>query len=171
MSRFMSDCGRCCGLCCIVPGYLREQGFPRDKPAHQPCNHLDGSARCTIHAERAARGFGACGGFDCHGAGQWITQQLFAGASWRDSANTARAMTAAWHRWLPCFQAAALLEAAIPMVPDGAVATLRERIEALLDMASVANAPAADPLALQRETVALIRSLLRQGLCARGPLR
>lgn len=39
-----------------MPAYLKEQGFPRDKPAKVPGRHLDHEARCGIHAERSARG-------------------------------------------------------------------------------------------------------------------
>jgi hypothetical protein len=161
MSRFISDCSHCCGLCCIVPAYLQQQGFPCDKPAHVPCRHLDSDARCGIHAQRRVRGFGACCSFDCHGAGQWITQALFAGGSWRDSPATARQMAAAWQYWLPRFKAAALLEAALPFVGDDARQTLRARIEELCDARADASRARSDQLALQRDTLALIRSLLR----------
>ncbi len=162
MSRFISDCSRCCGLCCIVPGYLKIQGFAHDKPAHLPCRHLDHNGRCDIHGERALHGFAACGGFQCDGAGPWITQVLFQGASWRDSPATARAMAAAWHHWLPRFQAAALLHAAVPLAGADAAATLQSRIDALLDAGSPRCVAHTDSLALQRDTIALIRSLLDQ---------
>jgi hypothetical protein len=159
MSRVVSDCSRCCGLCCIVPAYLQEQGFPEDKRADKPCRHLE-HGRCAIHAQRTNLGFGACAGFDCHGAGQWITQQLFGGASWLDSPHTARAMGGAWRYWLPRFEAAALLEAAMPLVRAEQREVLAARIAQLFDASRYPGAALTDRTALRRHTLELIRSLL-----------
>jgi hypothetical protein len=79
-----ADCGRCAALCCIALAFDRSPLFAFDKPAGEPCANLDSAGRCTIHAERAAKGFGGCQAFDCQGAGQAVTQGLFGGASWRD---------------------------------------------------------------------------------------
>lgn len=160
MSSFKADCSRCCGLCCFAPAYLREQGFPFDKPAERPCRHLDSASRCRIHMERAERGFAACTYFDCHGAGQWITQRLFSGARWSESDVLAREMAAAYRRWLPRFEAAALLNAALPLVHAGARRLLVARIDALLDPGAADDHIAPDPVALRRETTAWIRSVL-----------
>lgn len=133
MRRFTADCSRCSGLCCIVPAYLEVQGFPFDKPAETPCRHLGATGRCTVHAERLAHGFGGCVSFDCHGAGQWVTAQ-FDGALWTDSAAPHGEMAEAYRRWLPRFEAAALLEAALPLVSEPHHRTaLRQRIEDALD--------------------------------------
>jgi hypothetical protein len=162
MSSFTADCSRCCGLCCFAPAYLKDQGFPFDKPAERPCRHLDRGGRCSIHAERMEHGFGACGHFDCHGAGQWITQQLFGGARWNDSPALARAMAEAYRRWLPRFEAAALLDAALPLAHTEARPLIAARIAALLDITAPGNSTATDPVALPRETIRWIRGLLRR---------
>jgi hypothetical protein len=159
MSRYTADCSQCCGLCCIVPAYLREQGFPFCKPAERPCRHLDGVGHCTIHGERLEQGFAACIHFDCHGAGQWITQQLFGGARWGGSAATQHAMAAAYRQWLPRFQAAALLEAALPLVPAAQQPLLLARIDAVL----APDRDAVDGVMLRRETLHWIRGLLTTG--------
>jgi hypothetical protein len=159
MPRFTADCSRCCGLCCFVPAYLKVQGFPFDKPAARPCRHLTGSGSCGIHARRIEAGFGACASFDCHGAGQWITQQLCGGRRWQDSPATARAMASAWQRWLPRFECAALLEAALPLVDRQQVAALQARIDELLDPDRGAGLPA-HPRRLRDETLAFIRARL-----------
>jgi hypothetical protein len=156
MPRFTADCSRCCGLCCFVPAYLKEQGFPLDKPVERSCPHLERTGLCGIHPRRVEMGFGACCSFDCHGAGQWITQQ-FGGACWQDSATIARAMADAWNRWLPRFEAAALLEAALPLV--GRRAPLEARIDELLDPARDIPFPT-DRRRLRQETLAFIRTLL-----------
>ena len=169
MSRFTADCSRCCGLCCLVPAYLKVQGFPFDKPAGKPCTHLQRSGLCDIHDQRHEMGFGACTSFDCHGAGQWITQQLFAGANWRDSTTTARDMTAAWNHWLPRFESAALLEAALPLAGSEQRALVEHRIDELLD-ASGHTMPHTDRGRLRQETLVFIRTLLRMKPRAADPV-
>jgi hypothetical protein len=144
-----------------VPAYLQLQGFPVDKPAGRPCVQLDSAGRCAIHAERAAHGFIACAQFDCHGAGQWVTQRLFGGASWRDSPELARDMAEAYRHWLPRFHAAALLEAALPLVREEARERLASRIDRLLDLQATDGEFSRDPVALRRETIAWIRAQLR----------
>jgi hypothetical protein len=80
-----ADCQRCAALCCVGLAFDRGALFAFDKPAGTPCPHLSGAARCTIHAQRALRGFAGCASYDCHGAGQRVTQELFQGRSWQDA--------------------------------------------------------------------------------------
>jgi hypothetical protein len=158
MPSLTADCSRCCGLCCIVPAYLRTQGFPVDKPAGKPCMHLSPEHRCVIHARRAELGFAACAGFDCHGAGQWITAK-FAASQWRSETERAQALAEAYRYWLPRFRIAAMLQAARTLVDDESQQLLRDRSDAILDPAGeLAGATAA---ALERDTVALLRRLVR----------
>ncbi len=79
-----ADCSQCAALCCVGLAFDRSALFGFDKPAGEPCRHLGDQGRCRIHAERDARGFGGCIAYDCLGAGQYVTQQLFGGRSWRD---------------------------------------------------------------------------------------
>ena len=157
MSNFRADCSRCCGLCCIVPAQLAAQGFPSDKPAHARCRHLGPRNRCSIYEKRDEHGYAACKAFDCFGAGQWITQTLFANARWTDSPDIAERMSAAYRSWLPRFEAAALLEAALPYVREDAKALFAARISALMDAHTIEPVDAAR---LRREILALIRSVL-----------
>lgn len=160
MSSFRADCSRCCGLCCVVPTFLAVQGFRVDKPAETPCIHLNGQHRCSIHAARRVHGYVACEGFDCSGAGQWITQSLFGGARWSDSPDLARHMFAAYRHWAPKFEAAALLEAALPLVRSDARESLVAKIIALTNAESVGPLKPTDGSRLRRETLAAIRSAL-----------
>jgi hypothetical protein len=89
-----ADCARCVGLCCVALAFDRSPLFAEDKPAGQPCTHLRAD-RCSIHASRATRGYAGCVSYDCLGAGQLVTQ-LFDGRSWRDCADSGRAMFAAF---------------------------------------------------------------------------
>ena len=158
MSTFRADCGACCGLCCVVPALLAVQGFRVDKPAESPCVHLNARKRCRIHAARHALGYGPCAGFDCFGAGQWITQRLFKGSSWRDSPEMARRMFAAYRYFLPRFEAAALLEAALTYVHADAHGDFIARMKALTEPTD--DFPVTDAAKLRRETIAMIRSAL-----------
>jgi Pentapeptide repeats (8 copies) len=78
-----ADCTRCSALCCVALPYAASADFAVDKPAGQPCRHLDAFS-CTIHAQLPERGFAGCTVFDCLGAGQLATQHTYAGVTWRD---------------------------------------------------------------------------------------
>lgn len=161
MSNFRADCSRCCGLCCVVPDQLAMQGFGADKPAETPCAHLNELHRCTIHAKRQSLGYPACESFDCFGAGQWVTDRLFGGAEWTDSPELASQMFAAYRHWVPRFQAAALIEAALPHVRDDARSRLTARMTELTSRESAGNLDKADEHRLRGETLTLIREALR----------
>ena len=121
---------------------------------------MDACNQCSIYEQRLEYGYRACKGFDCFGAGQWITQKLFANASWRDSPEIATRMFTAYRFWLPRFEAAALLEAALPHVRDDARSLLYARINGLTDTQTADPLTLLDGSRLHRETLALIRSLL-----------
>ena len=159
MSKFRADCSRCCGLCCVVPDQLAVQGFRVDKPADTPCVHLNDRHRCAIHATRQLQGYPACRGFDCFGAGQWITQHLFGGYHWTHSPHLARQMFFAYRYWAPRFEAAALVEAALPHVRDDARASLVVRMTELTT--GERSGYPADPARLRRDTLVLIRAALK----------
>ena len=92
--RLRADCTRCFGLCCVVPALIASADFAIDKPAGQPCPHLDTDFRCGIHAQLRERGFPGCAAYDCFGAGQQVAQVTFGGRDWRQSAAIARQMFA-----------------------------------------------------------------------------
>jgi hypothetical protein len=160
MHRFRADCSRCCGLCCVAPAFLAVQGFGQDKPADTPCRHLTHTGLCAVYAERAAVGYSSCAGFDCFGAGQWITQDLFAGTRWTDSAEIGERMFAAYRHWAPRFAAAALLNAALPLVRDDARSRINCRIEMLARSDIGSGSAYTDAAGLRRDTLALIRSAM-----------
>lgn len=92
-----ADCAHCIGLCCVLLAFDRGPAFAFDKPAAEPCRHLDTADRCRIHAELDRKGFSGCAGYDCAGAGQAVTA-MFAGRSWRDDADTMAQMYEAFVR-------------------------------------------------------------------------
>ena len=85
-------CGDCFALCCTAFGFQRSADFPIDKPAGSPCRNLSDDFACTIHASLTDRGFRGCTVFDCFGAGQYVSQQLYRGVSWREDPESAAGM-------------------------------------------------------------------------------
>lgn len=88
------DCARCFGLCCVALPFSRSADFPVDKPGGSPCGNLRADFGCSIHEELRPRGWTGCTVFDCHGAGQQVSQVTFAGEDWRGSPDAARRMFA-----------------------------------------------------------------------------
>ncbi|SLN33039.1 hypothetical protein PSA7680_01547 [Pseudoruegeria aquimaris] len=80
---FTAECGRCAALCCLALHFDAGARFGISKPAGTPCPNLAGHL-CSIHDTLSEAGFPGCVAYDCAGAGQRVTQELFAGASWRD---------------------------------------------------------------------------------------
>jgi hypothetical protein len=68
----------------VAPAFAKSSDFAINKASGQPCPNLAADFRCTIHERLDARGFHGCVVFDCFGAGQRITQEMFGGRSWRD---------------------------------------------------------------------------------------
>jgi len=157
-----ADCARCASLCCVAFHFDRSDQFAFDKRAGEPCAHLgdgvgkDGESGCRIHARRAEEGFGGCVGYDCHGAGPWVTQGLFGGRSWRRDPALLAPMAAAFlaveraHRLLAVLAEAEKLDlsAADRRRLDGLIAALRQ--------ASVRAGPV---VALEAEAGAFLRGL------------
>lgn len=78
------DCANCFALCCTAFGFSRSADFALDKPAGSACSNLSADFSCTIHDSLRPRGFRGCTVFDCFGAGQTVSQELFRGQSWRE---------------------------------------------------------------------------------------
>lgn len=87
-----ADCSRCVALCCVVPAFSASADFAIDKPAGQPCPHLQGDFRCGIHERLRPAGFPGCAVFDCFGAGQRVAQDLFPGRDWQRTPEVAPQM-------------------------------------------------------------------------------
>ncbi|GGR44596.1 hypothetical protein J2S40_004081 [Nocardioides luteus] len=79
-----ADCSSCFGLCCVALTLVKSADFPRDKPAGEPCEHLDDHDACRIHPALRDHGYKGCTVFDCFGAGQKVSQHTFSGRSWRE---------------------------------------------------------------------------------------
>ncbi|WP_020621216.1 pentapeptide repeat-containing protein [Paenibacillus daejeonensis] len=77
--RLSGDCERCFGLCCIALPFAKSADFAMDKSSGSPCKNLREDYRCGIHTALRDRGFRGCTVYDCHGAGQHISQITYAG--------------------------------------------------------------------------------------------
>jgi len=78
------NCESCAALCCVVFAFDKSDSFGIDKAACEVCPNLDESDHCRIFATRREMGFGGCIAYDCHGAGQRVTCEVFDGRHWRD---------------------------------------------------------------------------------------
>jgi hypothetical protein len=157
-----ADCSRCAGLCCVVPAFYAFQGFAFDKPAHAPCRHLTLEHQCEVHPELIAKGFPGCASFDCYGAGQRVTQELFEGATWRASAGTAAQMFTAFTTYLTLHQLMATLAVAEANFPPQRAAQIRARRRELDELCRSEDARAGrlDLGTLKRDAFRLLQDLL-----------
>jgi hypothetical protein len=120
------DCSRCDALCCVLLAFDASDAFAFDKPACVACRHLADDNACRIHASLTEQGFRGCTLFDCHGAGQRVTGQVFAGRSWRDDPALLPPIEAAFRVMRRLHEAVALLHqaASLPLSPEQQAARL-----------------------------------------------
>ena len=95
-SALRANCADCFALCCTAFGFQRSADFPIDKPAGTPCSNLADNFSCSIHESLRPRGFRGCTVFDCFGAGQYVSRDLFGGHSWRERPDTSAEMFTAF---------------------------------------------------------------------------
>ncbi|MFB4213156.1 pentapeptide repeat-containing protein [Shouchella sp. JSM 1781072] len=84
-----SDCSRCLGLCCVALPYGESADFPKDKPSGVPCENLSINNDCQIHDQLRNCGFKGCVTYECFGAGQYVSQVIYIGESWRENKDLA----------------------------------------------------------------------------------
>ncbi|MGV8987500.1 MAG: hypothetical protein ACOH2H_14605 [Cypionkella sp.] len=118
-------CEDCAALCCVMLPFDAGEAFAFDKPAGEPCRHLNGHA-CSIHATLAEKGFAGCLRYDCHGAGQRVVQEVFAGRSWRQDASLLAPMEAAFRAMRRLHEDHGLLTAATRLPLTEAEETRRQ---------------------------------------------
>ncbi|MCK0169883.1 hypothetical protein MWU53_02310 [Aliiroseovarius sp. S1123] len=111
-STLTADCAGCMGLCCVSPGFDAGDDFAFDKRALAPCRHLGTDNLCRIHETLSDQGFPGCAKFDCKGAGQYVTQQIFPRKRWRKDRETLEAVSEAYRRMRAICDMAELLHLA-----------------------------------------------------------
>ncbi|MBO3084631.1 pentapeptide repeat-containing protein [Cellulomonas sp. zg-ZUI188] len=158
-----SDCARCAGLCCVAHAFQRSSDFAFDKPAGTPCRNLQADFRCVVHADLRTRGFPGCTVYECFGAGQRVTQQLFGGRTWRDEPAIAGEMFAAFTAMRGLHELLWYLTQALA-VP--AAAALHEEVARVrAEVSEAADGPDLQPRV--GELLGRVSALARHGLPAR----
>ncbi len=138
-----ADGARCAALCCVGLAFDRSALFAFDKPAGVACRHLGSGHHCGIHEHLADSGFAGCAHYDCLGAGQRVTQDLFGGRSWRDDPAWARQMLQAFRLMRRVHELLLLLRTAAKLPLTLAQRTERLELLALLAPAGL-SVPALD---------------------------
>lgn len=63
--------------------YAKSADFSFDKEAGVPCRNLHLDHRCSIHEHLRDKGFHGCVSYECFGAGQHVSQEIYEGKDWR----------------------------------------------------------------------------------------
>ena len=140
----------------------RSEDFAHDKPADVACKHLETDYRCSIHDHLGSRGYRGCVRFDCHGAGQRVTQELFGGGDWQKNPALKARMTAAFRAMRQLHELLLLLHTAAPLAHTAGLEPERQRLVSTLDPAagwSEAGLFEIDQGAIADEVGAFLRSL------------
>ena len=128
MDTFEPDCARCFGLCCVALPFRTSHGFAFAKDAGEPCRHLDAAYRCSIHATLREAGMGGCTSYECFGAGQQVTQVVYAGETWRGSSDGGAEMFAVFAVVQRLHEMLVLLDQASGLAPGPELARLRDTV-------------------------------------------
>ncbi|MNH98720.1 Pentapeptide repeats (8 copies) [compost metagenome] len=91
-NKLQSDCVQCFGLCCVALPYAKSADFASNKEGGIPCRNLRPDHRCSIHEHLIDQGFHGCVSYECFGAGQHVSQEIFEGKDWRDHPEQAKEM-------------------------------------------------------------------------------
>ena len=126
------DCASCVGLCCVALPFRVSHGFAFAKDAGEPCRHLDGCDSCSVHASLREIGMSGCTSYECFGAGQHVTQVVYAGASWRTDPDGGEEMFAVFAVVQRLHEMLVLLDQAAGLGPapesSATIGRLRERV-------------------------------------------
>ncbi len=154
-----SDCASCAALCCMAFAFDQSDDFAFDKAAETACSHLDSCGQCRIHGDLDDQGFRGCRVYECDGAGQRVTQDLFGGRSWQDDPSLIKPMSRAFATVRRLHGLLVLLEAArkLPL----SVVDERTRTALMVSIhKSVEDLPSDQRLdAMHSEVHAFLRSL------------
>lgn len=107
-----ADCATCAALCCMALAFDAGDDFAIDKPAGLPCPNLAADYSCSLYGRLEQEGFRGCARYECLGAGQRVTQELFGGQGWREAPELAGPMIAAFSALRQVHEALELLDAA-----------------------------------------------------------
>jgi uncharacterized protein YjbI with pentapeptide repeats len=125
---FEPDCARCVGLCCVALPFRPSHGFAFAKDAGEPCRHLDTAYACSIHATLREAGMSGCTAYECFGAGQQVSQVVYGGATWRDSADGGAEMFSVFAVVQRLHEMLVLLDQASALEPGPELSRLRGQV-------------------------------------------
>jgi hypothetical protein len=128
-----ADCSQCAALCCVALAFDRGPMFAIDKANGEVCRHLDNCGQCRIHAELERSGFKGCVQYDCLGAGQRVTQEVFGGRSWQDDADLLAPMMRAFETMRIVHEQLLLLREAEKLPLSAVERAERARLQAMLE--------------------------------------
>ncbi len=153
-----ANCEKCYGLCCVALPFSASADFAFSKEAGRPCRNLLDDFRCGIHDVLRPSGFAGCTVYDCFGAGQQVSQEIYPGRDWRTGAVTAKEMFAVFLIVRQLHELLWYLEEALTLA---SAESLRRRLNAAHDAITVlVSASAAELLAFdvarQRSSVAAL---------------
>ncbi len=128
-----SDCQQCMGLCCVALPYMESADFPSDKPIGEPCVHLSTMNHCAIHDSLRTCGYKGCVTYECFGAGQYVSQTLYAKQSWRENPYLSKEMFAVFPVVQRVHEMIVYLNEAIAVAGDVLVEELLSLKQALME--------------------------------------
>ena len=173
-----ANCEKCYGLCCVALPFTASADFAFTKDAGEPCRNLLDDFRCGIHDVLRPSGFAGCTVYDCFGAGQQVSQEIYPGRDWRAGPEAASEMFAVFRVVRQLHELLWYLEEALTLTPEESPSkesppeesppkgsppkgSLRRRLNAALDAITVlVSAPPAKLLAFdvaaQRSSIAVL---------------
>lgn len=135
--------------------------FAISKPAEAACPNLDECGQCEVHDELEDLGFRGCAVFECYGAGQRVTQELFGGRTWQEDAALIQPMAGRFRQVRRLHELLMLLEASsslsLPPIDEAQRIFLAERVDAMVTEG--ASAKSAEELG--KDVHVFLRSLQR----------
>ncbi|KAB7673084.1 pentapeptide repeat-containing protein [Bacillus sp. B1-b2] len=78
------DCKNCFALCCVALPFNQSNEFAFNKDAGIPCKNLSSNFLCNIHTSLRESGCKGCTVYECFGAGQKVSQDIYKGEHWRE---------------------------------------------------------------------------------------
>ncbi|MEM9632553.1 MAG: hypothetical protein AAGA50_14575 [Pseudomonadota bacterium] len=122
-------CSDCAALCCVVFAFDKSESFAIDKAAGEVCPNLDCQMECRVFQDRESLGFRGCITYNCYGAGQRVTQEVFRGKSWRTEPSLKRRMGEALSVLRRIHEQLSLLSMASQMALDSRERVSLEKLE------------------------------------------
>eukprot|EP00439_Symbiodinium_sp_Y106_P087699 s1_g235.t1 len=132
-----SDCANCAALCCVTFEFEVSDDFAIPKPANTACPNLDDCGQCKVHDKLEDLGFRGCAVFECYGAGQRVTQEMFEGRSWQNDPSLIQPMASRFRQVRRLHELLMLLEAAsalsLPEVEEMQRRSLAEQVDEMVE--------------------------------------